>query len=75
MKKIVKDRDVVVTIPEHRLSMENKAIELATPSVSNNADASKNRREARRLKEQARRNKKRGGDGGGKDGVLKNPLG
>ncbi|CAD7943082.1 unnamed protein product [Amoebophrya sp. A25] len=26
---------VIVTVPEHRLSLENKAVELATPSVSN----------------------------------------
>ncbi|CAD7923999.1 unnamed protein product [Amoebophrya sp. A120] len=29
---------VIVTVPEHRLSLENKAIELATPSVANVAE-------------------------------------
>ena len=35
MKRVRRDGHVIVTVPEHRLSLENKAIELATPSVSN----------------------------------------
>ena len=43
LKKIRREGHVIVTVSEHRLSLENKAIVLATPSVSNVSDKDKSK--------------------------------